>query len=404
MINTKRIRKDFPIFQNSNTNFIYFDNAATSQTPKIVTDKVVDYYTNYNANVHRGIYSISEKATIEYENVRKKVANFINAPSSDCIVFTKGTTESINLISRSWGEKYLNSKHHILLTEMEHHSNIVPWFILKEKINCTIDYMPICKNGTLDINKLDDLLKDETKLLSIVHQSNVLGTINPIKEIITRAHSKGIKVIIDAAQSIPHMPIDVQELDCDFMVFSGHKMCGPTGVGVLYAKSDILNNMNPFLGGGEMINQVSMKQISWNEIPWKFEAGTPNIAQVIGLGASIDYLNKIGYEHILSYCNELKNYLDKNLKNISKITIYSQSSIKGPISCFNIKDVHPFDLAKMLDLNNIAIRAGHLCAQPLMEAFGQKSMNRVSLYFYNTKQEIDLFIKVIEKILSRLSS
>ena len=391
------IKKDFPIFSSfQDKPFIYFDNAATTQKPSPVLDQIFNYYTKYNSNVHRGVYSIAEKATFEYEATRKKVQDFMNVKESKSIIFTKGATESINLVANSWGKKNLFKGDEILITEMEHHSNIVPWQILSENTGANLRYIPV-KNGELDLHNLDTYINGKTKLVSIIHQSNVFGTLNDINKIIKSSHKVGAKVLIDGSQSIAHKKIDIQKLDCDFFVFSGHKIMGPTGVGVLYGKSEILDDMPPFMLGGEMIDTVNMNQSTYNKTPWKFEAGTPNIAQVIGLGAAIDYINNVGINNIENTLKDLGNYLFTKLKSIPNIIIYGNSC--SHIISFNIKDINPYDLAMILDQYGICIRVGHLCAQPIMNKNNISSMSRISLYIYNDFNEIDFVIsKIIEAI------
>lgn len=391
----EKIRDDFPIFKN-NPKFIYFDNASTTQKPNKVINAISDYYENYNANVHRGIYEISERSTQAYENVRDKVTDFIGAKDRRSIVFTKGATESINLVANSIG-KTLNPLDEVLITEMEHHSNIIPWQLACNRHGARMCHISILNDGSLDLSNINDLITEKTKIVCLIHQSNVFGTINNIDKIIKIAHEKGALVLIDAAQSVPHDIVDVIEMGCDFLAFSGHKMLGPTGVGVLYAKPEILEGMEPFLGGGQMIREVSLESSSWNDIPWKFEAGTPNIAQVIGLGAAIDYINSIGMKNIIEHEQKLLKYAEEKLNNFSNINIYGNPSKKGSIISFNIKNIHPHDMAHLLDASGIAIRAGHHCAQPIMKYLNISSTNRISFYLYNTIQEIDQLIAGIKQ-------
>ncbi|MBC8311510.1 MAG: cysteine desulfurase [Candidatus Marinimicrobia bacterium] len=396
------IRKDFPLLNQliDGKPLVYLDSAATTQKPQAVLDTIADYYSAYNANIHRGIYHIAEKATSEFEAVRHRVASFINANQRVEIIFTKGTTESINLVAYSWGRKFLKPGDEILITEMEHHSNNVPWQLVAQITGATLKYIPVNDDGELETPL--DHINEKTKLVAVIHQSNVLGTVNPVEAIISRAHEVGAKVLVDGAQSTPHLPIDVQDMDCDFFTFSGHKMMGPTGVGVLYGKQEILNEMDPFLGGGEMIKNVSMDAVSFNELPWKFEAGTPNIAQVIGLGSAIDYINKIGLNVIHEHGELLTEYALEKLSEIDDITIYGHAQDRGPVVSFNIDGVHPHDLAQLLDQLHICIRVGHHCAQPLLTKFGITSSARASFYVYNTTDEIDFLIQGIEKAVSIL--
>ena len=389
------VKKDFPIFKN-NKSLIYFDNASTTQKPKCVIDKIIEYYTHYNANIHRGAYTIAEKATYEFEKARDAVAKFINANDEE-IVFTKGTTESLNLIAYTLGRKF-NKNDEIIISEMEHHSNILPWQMLKNNNGIKIRYIPVLDNGTLDMSKIDSLINTKTKLISIIHMSNVLGIINPIESIISKAKKYDIPIIIDAAQSISHQKIDVKTLGCDFLMFSGHKIMGPTGVGVLYINKKHNKTLDPFLRGGHMIKEVNKLSSSWNDPPWKFEAGTANIAQVLGLASAIDYFNKIGIINIKKHKNNLLEYLLLKIKTIEGIKIYGHQNKSGPIVSFNIDGCHPYDIAKLLDNYEICIRSGHHCAQLLMKTLKVNYTNRVSLYIYNTIDEIDFFIEKLNKV------
>ncbi|MCK4904079.1 MAG: cysteine desulfurase [Candidatus Marinimicrobia bacterium] len=383
-----KIRSDFPIFFDKS--LVYLDSAATTQKPKRVIDAVSDFYSNYYSNVHRGIYELSIKATEAYHSARLKIADFINAKDWRSIVFTGGTTESINLVAYSWARKNLNKNDEILISEMEHHSNIVPWQLIAKDTSAKLKYIPINTDGTLYLSNIDDLINSKTKLVSIIHQSNVFGTINPIKKIINHAKKVNAITFIDAAQSIPHSHINVQDLDCDFLAFSGHKMLGPTGIGVLYGKTELLDSMTPFMGGGDMINSVTMFESTWNDIPYKFEAGTPNIAQAIGLGAAIDYLNSVGMEEIYEYEQSLLKIALNKLKSIDGLEIYGhRNSENGAVISFNLEGVHPHDLAQFLDQDGIAVRAGHHCAQPIMDKLCVSSTIRASFYLYNTEKEID---------------
>ena len=395
------IRKDFPFFE-QNSDLVYFDNAATTQKPKSVIDVFNKYYSTYNSNVHRGVYKIAEEATYNFELTRKTISNFIHSDDSESIVFTKGATEAINLVAHGWAKHNLSKGDHILLTDMEHHSNIVPWQMIAEELGLIIDYIPINDYGELNIDNLDSLFSRKTKLVSLVHQSNVLGTINPIKEIIDFSHSNNAVVLIDGAQSTAHQMIDVQKLNCDFFVFSGHKIFGPTGVGILYGKKERLEEINPIMGGGEMIDTVTKTGFTLNNIPWRFEAGTPAIVEVIALKYAIDYINRIGIDNILIYENDLLNYAEKKLFGIDGMQLYSKSKIKGPTLTFNIENIHSYDFTKILDQMNIAIRSGHQCAQPLLNSLGVSSTSRISLSFYNTKSEIDYFMESTNKALSIL--
>ena len=394
-LNVEKIRADFPIFKN-NPDLIFLDNASTTQKPQQVIDTLTHYYENYNSNIHRGIYTIAEKATAAYEETRDKVAAFIGTEDRQSIVFTRGTTESINLVASSWGQN-LKPGDEVLITEMEHHSNIIPWQLICEKTGASLKYIPISEDGTLDLSNTGTYFTEKTKIVCVIHQSNVFGTINPIAEIVKMAHDVGALVIVDGAQSVPHHKVNVSQLGCDFFAFSGHKMMGPTGVGVLYTKPALLEEMNPFMGGGEMIREVSMEKSTWNDIPWKFEAGTPNIAQVIGMGAAIDYINEIGLQSIADYEKELLSYTKEKLQNIPGLSIYGKAKEKGAVISFNIGKIHPHDVAHILDTSGIAIRAGHHCAQPIMKRLSVPATNRASFYLYNTFEEIDSLIEGLTK-------
>jgi cysteine desulfurase / selenocysteine lyase len=400
-INISKIRQDFPILKrkiNGNKTLVYLDNAATTQKPISVINAICDYYMNYNSNIHRAVHQLAEEATFEYEKTREKVAKFINARSTDEIIFTRNATEAINLVSYSWGRTNINRDDRIVITEIEHHSNIVPWQILTQEKDAKLDYIGIDNNGYLNMEDCNRYLQsNKVKLLSISHMSNVLGTIVPINEIIELAHQKGIVVLVDGAQSVPHMPIDVQKMDCDFMVFSAHKMLGPTGVGVLYAKKEILNEMQPFIGGGDMIKEVYKYRTIYNDLPYKFEGGTPNIADVIGFGAAIDYLKKIGMHNVREHEIEITSYAIKAIADIKDITLYGppNANHRGGVIAFNIGDIHPHDLATIMNDYGIAIRSGHHCAQVLMGRLNIAAASRTSFYIYNTKEEVDKFINAL---------
>ncbi len=396
LFDAKKIKEDFPIFRN-NPDLVFLDNASTTQKPQSVIDTLSHYYENYNSNIHRGIYQIAEKATAAYEKSRDKVTKFIGAEDRRSIVFTKGTTESINLVANSWGGQNLKPGDEVLITEMEHHSNIIPWQLICERTGADLKYIPINEDGTLDLSNPDKYFKNKTKIVCVIHQSNVFGTVNPITEIVKYAHEVGALVLVDGAQSTPHHRVNVTELNCDFFAFSGHKMMGPTGVGALYTKPEILEAMNPFLGGGEMIRKVTMEGSTWNDIPWKFEAGTPNIAQVIGFGSAIDYINKIGRDTITDYENELLKYAQEKLQTIPGINIYGTAKDKGAVISFNLENIHPHDVAHILDTYGIAIRAGHHCAQPIMKKLNVAATNRASFYIYNTLAEIDQLAEGLRK-------
>ena len=397
MLDIDQIRNDFPAYRKKDGNFIYLDSASTSQKPEFVIDAISSYYSSYAANIHRALYEIGEKATDKYEKVREKVKQFINVPDSHVVIFTGGTTESINLIAYSWGSNNLSNGDQILITEMEHHSNIVPWQLLCSRTNASLNYIPIKKDGTLELGKLKENILPKTKLISLTHQSNVFGTINPLNNIIDEAKKIGAITVIDGAQAVPHMKVDIKKLGCDFYAFSGHKMLGPTGVGVLIARKNILEEIDPFMGGGEMINSVNMDESTWNEVPWKFEAGTPNIAQVIGLGAAIDYIEKIGIENIHQHEQELLHYGLDLLDQNKDVTLYGKADNRGAVIPFNLENIHPHDLAKFLDTDGICIRAGHHCAQPIMNKLGVSATARASFYLYNTKEDIEKLVESINK-------
>ncbi|MGQ9463622.1 MAG: cysteine desulfurase [Candidatus Fervidibacter sp.] len=401
VLDVKTVRKDFPTLQRNvrDKPLVYLDSAATSQKPQCVIDAEREFYERYNANVHRGAYLIAEEATAAYEGAREKVAQFINAPSKECIVFTRGTTEAINLVAYSWGWTNLREGDEILLTEMEHHSNIVPWQLIAERTGARIKVVPITDDGLLDTYAFEGSLTERVKLVAVTHVSNVLGTINPVQEICRKAKEAGAVVLVDGAQAAPHMPVDVQTIGCDFYAFSGHKMCGPTGIGALYGRIELLEAMPPFLSGGEMIRTVTFERTTFNDVPYKFEAGTPPIAQAIALGTAIDYLTSIGMEQIRAHEVTLTRYALERLKEVSKITIYGNAPLehRGGVIAFNIGDIHPHDLATFLDAHGICIRAGHHCAQPLMRRLGVVATARASLYFYNLPDEIDALVRSIRE-------
>jgi cysteine desulfurase/selenocysteine lyase len=388
------VRQDFPILQTTVNNhpLVYLDNAATSQKPNLVIDTISDFYQNYNANINRGQHYLGETATIKFEAARDKVRQFINAKFSAECIFTKGTTESINLVATSFGSNF-QSGDEVIISELEHHANIVPWYILKQQKNIEIKIIPLLENGELDLTNFAQLLTAKTKLVSLSHVSNTLGTINPIKKIIDLSHSKHIPVLIDGAQAINHFPIDVQDLDCDFYAFSGHKMFGPTGIGVLYGKKQYLENMPPYQGGGQMILEVDFDNIVYNELPFKFEAGTTPIAQAVGLGAAIDYLQqldqKIGLDAIRQHEHELLHYATDKLQQIPGLKIFGQAPDKVSIISFTLDNIHPHDIGTMLNESGIAIRTGHLCTMPIMKFYNVPAFNRASFSIYNTMTEID---------------
>jgi cysteine desulfurase/selenocysteine lyase len=395
----ENIRKDFPILDTQvyGKNLVYFDNAATTQKPVQVLAALDDYYTRYNSNVHRGVHLLSQQATAAYEESRKKVAAFINAAHSDEVIFTKGTTDGINLVASSFGRKFLQPGDSILISAMEHHSNIVPWQMICEERGATLKVIPMDQNGVLQIDLLSDLLDENVKLVAVTYVSNSLGTINPVREIIKQAHAQNIPVLIDAAQAIQHIPLDVQELDVDFLVFSGHKIYGPTGIGALYGKEKWLNAMPPYQGGGDMIKTVTFAKTTYNDLPYKFEAGTPDMSGAVGLAAAIDYVSSIGVEAIAEAEHELLIYGLSRLAEIEGIRFIGQSPERASVISFLLDGIHPYDLGELLDKQGIAIRTGHHCTEPVMDFFGIPGTCRASFSFYNTKEEIDLLVAGIKR-------
>lgn len=399
-----KIRKDFPILSRlvHNKPLIYLDNGATTQKPTQVLEALDRVYREYNSNIHRGVHYLSGYATEAYEGARKTVAEFINADTDETI-FTRGTTESINLVAFSFGEAFLEAGDEIILSDMEHHSNIVPWQMVAQRKGASIKVFRSDMNGELDVNLLDSLITSKTKLIAITHVSNALGTINPIKEIIDIAHKRGVKILIDGAQAIQHIKVDVKALDCDFYVFSGHKLYGPNGIGILYGKKELLNAMPPYQGGGEMIKSVTFENTTYNELPFKFEAGTPDYVAAIGLAEAINYLNGIGFHEIEQYEHELYEYTERQLSSIEGIRFIGRAKNRTSLFSFLINDIHPFDMGTLLDKLGIAIRTGHHCAQPVMDKFKIPGTVRASLAFYNTKEEIDELVKSIKLVTNILS-
>ena len=397
-----KIREDFPILQQKiyNRSLIYFDNAATSQRPQRVIDALTRTYTEYYGNIHRAAHFLADKATAAYEETREKSRKLINAETREQIIFTKGTTESINLVAFSFGEAFIQKGDEIIVSEMEHHSNIVPWQLLAGRKGARIVMLPIDDDGRLMIEKLDSLITSKTKIIAVAHVSNVLGTVNPVKQIAQIAHSKGVRIFVDGAQAAPHLRIDVQDLDVDFYACSAHKMYGPNGVGILYGKKELLEQMPPYQGGGEMISEVKFSGTTFNELPYKFEAGTPNISGVIAYGAAIDYLENIGIEIASAWEHELLEYATQALLKIPGLRIYGTQAEKSGVISFNVDGVHFFDLGTMLDKFGIAVRTGHHCADPLMDHFGIQGTVRASFAFYNTKEEIDIFVEALKKVIA----
>jgi len=396
-----RLRQDFPILnqQVHGKPLIYFDNAATSQKPRAVIDALVRYYERDNANVHRGIHELSNRATAAFESARARAAKFINAKSADEIVFTRGTTEAINLVASTWGPQHVKPGDVILLTEVEHHSNIVPWQLLAQRRGATIAYVPVTGDeGTLDLSTLDALLTPRVKLFSMVHISNAMGSLNPVAEMCARARKLGITTLVDGAQSAGHMPVDVQEISCDFFAFSGHKICGPTGVGVLWGRQDLLDSMPPYQGGGEMILSVGYSRCDFKKAPHRFEAGTPDISGPVGLHAAMDYLDAIGRENIWKHDQELAGYAYEKLASLNDIRLFGPRQNRAGLVSFLLKDVHAHDVVMLADQGGVALRGGHHCTQPLMHKLGVESTARASFYFYNTKGEVDRFVEVVREI------
>ena len=400
----ENIRKDFPVLARKvrdEKDLVYLDNAATTQKPIHVIDAISDYYKNHNSNIHRAVHALAEESTEAFEAVRDKVAKFLNIKDRQEIIFVRGTTEAINLVSYSWGRENIKKGDIVVTTEYEHHSNIVPWQLVAQEVGAEIKYIDIDENGELILEQLDDhLATGKVKLVAVSHVSNVLGTITDVNRIITKCRDAGAKILIDGAQAVPHMKVDIDSLDCDFYAFSGHKMLGPTGVGILWAKKEHLEKMQPFQGGGDMIREVHKYETTWNDLPYKFEAGTPNIADVIGFAAAIDYLSNIGMDNVREHEIELTAYALEKMKNVKGLTIYGPKDpqkASGVIS-FNFNDVHPHDVATIIDKNGVAIRSGHHCAQVLMEKLNVAATNRASFYIYTTKEEVDVLINSLEDV------
>ena len=399
-LDVEKIRGDFPILRESvhGKKLVYLDNAATTQKPQVVIDALTKYYSSQNANIHRGVHALSEIATKLYEGSRTKIRRFLNAAHDREIIFTRGTTESINLVAQSFGRKFIGTDDEIIVSHMEHHSNIVPWQLLCEHTGAKLRVIPIDDRGELIFEEFERLLNARTKLVSIVHISNALGTVNPIERIIARAHTHNVPVLVDGAQAVAHRKVDVRELDCDFYAFSGHKIFGPTGIGVLYGKEKLLKSMPPFQGGGDMIRVVSFEKTSYADLPNKFEAGTPNIAGVIGLGAAIDYVQKLGLQKIASYERDLLAYATEALSRLEGFRIIGTASEKAGVLSFVHESIHPHDIGTILDREGIAIRTGHHCAQPVMQRFGVPATSRASFAFYNTFEEVDACIAALETV------
>ena len=400
-LDAHRIRQDFPILhqQVNGKPLVYLDNAATTQKPHAVIDAISNYYLHNNANVHRGVHTLSQRATDDYEVGREAVRRFINAPDANEVIYVRGTTEGLNLVAHSYGRKYFKAGDEVIITGMEHHSNIVPWQILSQEIGIRLRVVPFNDDGELLMDEYENLLNDRTRLVSVVHQSNALGTVNPIAAMAELAHARGIPVLVDAAQSVPHMPVDVQALGADFLTFSGHKLYGPTGIGALWGRADLLNDMPPYQSGGEMIRSVTFEETIYNTLPHKFEAGTPDIAGAIGLGAAIEYLESIGMERIAAYEQALLRYGTEKLSGIEGVRLIGTAEDKGGILSFHMESAHPHDIGTILDAEGIAVRTGHHCAQPVMARYGVPATVRASLAFYNTTDDVDALVKAIDRVI-----
>ena len=406
-IDVEQIRADFPILERRvhEHPLVYLDNAASSQKPRQVLDAMDRYYRTTNANVHRGVHTLSEDATALYEAARARVSEFIGACCPKEIIWTRNATEAINLVAYSWGRANLGRGDRILLTEMEHHANLVPWQILAAEKEVELDFVPVADDGTLKLDRLPKLLTPRTRLFAFTAASNVVGTLNPVKEMAAAAHKAGALALVDGAQSVPHMPVNVQELDIDFMAFSGHKMLGPTGIGVLWGRRELLNAMPPFMGGGDMIREVHLRESRWNELPWKFEAGTPAIAEAIGLGAAVSYLDGIGMEAVQAHGRQVVDYAMARLSEVKDLRILGPvAKPRGALVAFTLGDIHPHDIAGALDSLGIAVRAGHHCAQPLHQRFGIPASTRASFYIYNNEAEVDLLVAGLQKVIEFFSS
>ena len=400
MIDVNKIRDDFPLLHQKMNGMplVYLDNAATTQKPRVVIDRIIKYYADENSNVHRGVYQLSVDATQDYEDSREIIKNFINARNSHEIIFTKGTTEAINLVASSFGRKFIHAGDEIIISAMEHHSNIVPWQMLCEEKGAALRIIPFNDEGELIFDDFERMLGKKTRLVAITHISNTMGTINPVEKIIEKAHQLNVPVLLDGAQSVAHIKVDVQKLNCDFYCFSGHKLFGPTGIGVLYGKEELLDKMPPYQGGGDMIKTVTFEKTTYNDLPHKFEAGTPNIAGAIALGTAIEYVNSIGLENITGYKSDLLQYATHELGKIEGLRIIGTAKNKAPVISFLIGDIHPYDAGTIMDKLGIAVRTGHHCTQPIMDKFGIPGTVRASFAFYNTKEEVDILVKAIYKV------
>jgi cysteine desulfurase/selenocysteine lyase len=401
MLDVARIRQDFPILSRrvNGVPLVYLDNAATSQKPRSVIRSLVDFYERYNSNVHRGVHTLSMEATDAMEEARTKVASFINAESPNCIIWTRGATEALNLVARSWAMEHVKPGDEIVTTAMEHHSNLVPWQQVARERGAQLRFLPIAEDGTLDLSAVDSIIGPRTRLVTVVHMSNSLGTINPVKELGAKARAVGAAFLVDGAQSVPHMPVDVQDIDCDFMAFSGHKMLGPTGIGALYARREVLERMEPFLVGGEMVLQVTYEDATWNDLPMRFEAGTPNIAGAIGLGAAIDYLQALGMDQVREHEAQITGYALDAFKELEDVDVFGppDPAKRGGVIPFHTSEVHAHDFGTVLDRRGIAVRTGHHCTMPLMGTLGVAATVRASFYIYNTEEEVDMLVDAVRE-------
>src|SRR5215212_295633 len=399
MYDVEEIRHDFPILDRriGENRLVYLDNAATSQKPRQVIQALTDYYEHRNANIHRGVHRLAEEATAAYEEARQKVARFLGAPDARDLVFARGTTESINLVTYAWGRRFLREGDELVLTEAEHHSNLVPWQLAAQATGAKLRFIPILEDGMLDLDEAEHLIGPKTRLVGCIHASNVLATINSVERLAELAHENGALMLVDGAQSAPHLPVDVEALGCDFFACSGHKMLGPTGVGVLWGRREVLEEMDPFLGGGGMIREVHLDHSTWNDLPYKFEAGTMNIAQVVGFGAAVQYLEDLGMENVREHERRLGEYAYQPLLELEGITIHGPTEERTGIASFTLPDVHPHDLSQLLDEEGIAIRSGHHCTQPLMRRLGVAATARASVYLYNTEEEVDALVEALSR-------
>lgn len=399
-LNVNKVRNDFPILNRKiyDKPLVYLDNAATTQKPQAVIDRITKYYSEENCNIHRGVHFLSQLATTAFENTREQITSFINAPAKEEVIFTKGTTESINLVASSFGRNALGKDDEVLITALEHHSNLVPWQMLCYEMGAKLKVVPFNDKGEIEIASFRKMISEKTRIVAVTHVSNALGTINPVKEMIRLAHEKDIPVLVDGAQAVSHMKVDISDLDCDFYCFSGHKAYGPMGVGILYAKEDYLQHMPPYQSGGEMVDRVSFYETSFNELPFKFEAGTPNVEAVLGMGAAITYLENIGMDAISAYEKDLLEYTTERLSSIDGLRIYGTADRKAGVLSFMIGDIHPYDAGTIIDKYGIAVRTGHHCAQPVMDSLGIPGTIRASLAIYNTKEEIDLLVEAIQQV------